>query len=414
MLDISHTLINKLVLKIDRNDSLSPSISAADMVKGILYDKLTEIYHLTSEWKYFAKGGKIASEDEILKGQIASITLDKVHSWAAYLNIKDPASPRRRWVYYIGIRADHEDSCTLFYAKCCYDHLVGSIQEAKPIPHEFDPIPESLLVNSHIRCMCGTGILPNKAVELTHSTLPDLLNLLTDKSRKQPVFLITCSQYLSPEKIAGMLRGNAVVFWTENSSTVMRLNSMLPQNKYTVWESVHIFMPDSGDATFHPVHTLNDIQSMGVEKYYAALRQAYCQSMRSEERREFPTIDYIISARNRQLIESLLQQVSEKDTKLATVIGQNRDLRKANENLEKENQRLSDITPTEEAVVYEGMLNESMKDIAALRHAIQHLNTLLCSDMGMTFCPDQVETIAIVQELAHTIYACLQRASEKK
>ena len=292
--------------------------------------------------------------------------------------------------------------------------MVGSMQAAKPIPHEQDPIPESLLINGHIRCLCGSGILPNRAIELTHSNFPDLLNMINDKDRKQPVFLITCSQYLSAEKIAGMLLGNAAVFWTENSSTVMRLNSMLPQNKYTVWESVHIFMPDTGDATFHPVHTLNEIQSMGIDKYYAALRQAYCQSMRSEERREFPTIDYIISARNRHLIESLSQQISEKDTKLATVIGQNRDLRKTNEILEKEKQRLSAITPTEEAVVYEGMLNESMKDIAALRHAVQHLNTLLCSDMGMTFCPDQSEPIAVVQELAHTIYACLQRAGEKK
>ena len=414
MLDISHTLINKLTLRFTRKTSLTKSINTADMVKGILYDRFSEIYHLTSEWKHFSFGGKLISEDEMLKGQSVSMTVDDVHTWAAYLNVKDPDFIRRRWVYYIGLKSDDGDSAILYYAKCCYDHMAGSLQESKTPIEDFDQTPVPLFSNNHISCMCGSNILPHQAIELTHSNLPDLINLLTDSERRQPVVLVTCISYLSPEKIAAMLLGNAAVFWTDNSSTVMRLNSLLPQSMYTIWKSVRIFMPDAGEKTYNPIYTLEDIREMGLDKFYAGIRQAYSQSMRSEERRVFPTIDSIYSAKQRQQIEVLTQQLAVRDAKLSTVIGQNRELRKSNELLLEQNRELASAKPTEDTLIYEKMIDESIKANDALKSAIEQLNALLCSDMGLSFQPDSSAPIAIVQELAHTIHACLHRAADKK
>ena len=414
MLDVSHTLINKLTIKITRNTSLNSSICAADMVKGILYDRLAEIYSLTSEWKSFAIGGKLTSDDEVLKGQTVSAVLEGSSIWAVYLNVKDPESARRRWVYYIGQCAENEDTTLLYYAKCRYDHMAGSITEIKSTVSDRDILIETLFTNKHIQCTCGNHVLPDHAVELTHSNLPDFLNMLQDTTRKQPMLLVTCGWYMAPEKIADILLGNAAVFWSDNSSIVMRLNSMLPHHMYTTWESVRIFMPSAGEKTFHPIYALDDIRSMGIDKFQAGLRQAYSQSLRSEERRGFPTIESIYAIKYRQTIESLKQHLSERDTKLNTVLAQNRDLRKANQLLQEQNQLLSSAEPSKDAEAYESLLNESIKENDALRHSIQQLNSQLCSDMGMSFQPDSVGSAAIIQELAHTIHACLQRASDRK
>ena len=189
---------------------------------------------------------------------------------------------------------------------------------------------------------------------------------------------------------------------------------MLPQNMYTTWESVRIFMPSAGEKTFHPIYALDDIRSMGIDKFQAGLRQAYSQSLRSEERRGFPTIESIYAIKYRQTIESLKQHLSERDTKLNTVLAQNRDLRKANQLLQEQNQLLSSAESSKDAEAYESLLNESIKENDTLRHSIQQLNSQLCSDMGMSFQPDSVGSAAIIQELAHTIHACLQRASDRK
>lgn len=414
MLDVSHTLINKLTIKISRNTTLNSSISAADMVKGILYDRLVEIYHLASEWNAFSKGGKLISEDDVLKGQVVSTISDDSHMWAVYLNIKDAESTRRRWVYYIGQHAENNDTTLLYYAKCRYDHMAGSISEIKSIVPDRDPVIETLFTNKHIQCTCGNHTLPDHAVELTHSNLPDFLNMLQDVTRKQPILLITCSWYMAPDKLADILLGNVAVFWSDNSSTIMRLNSMLPQNMYTSWDSVRIFMPTADDKTYHPNYMLDDIQSMGIDKFQSGLRQAYSQSMRSEERRGFPTIDSLYAIKYRQTIDSLKNQLVERDTKLSTVLSQNRELRKENQLLQEQNKQLSHIEPVKDAETYESLLNESIKENDALRQSIQQLNTLLCSDMGISFRPDHAASSAIIQELAHTIHACLQRGSDRK
>ncbi len=414
MLDISHTLVHKLTLQINRRAGVNSEISVADLVKGVLYDQLAEKYQLTSEWIAFACGGKLTSADEVLKGTAALAVMDDKTIWTAYLNIKDAESPRRRWIYYINQKSDNDDTTMLYYAKCCYDHMAGSIMDAKPLPAARDTLPDPLFFNRYIQCMCGVNTLSGAAEELTHTTLPDLLNYLRDETRRQPVFLITCCWYLSPEKLADELLGNAVVFWCDNSSVVMRLNSMLPQNMYTPWDSVRIFMPDSGDKTFHPLYELDVIQQMGIDRFNAGLRQAYCQSMRSEERRNFLTVEDVYNIKRRQQVENLTQQLTDRDDKLATAAKQCADLKKTNAVLQDQLRQLTSVEPPKDAAEYETLLAESIQETDEIRQGIQRLMSRLCVDMGMTFQPDASEPSAVLLELANTIHACLQRVSDSK
>lgn len=416
MLDISHKLVHKLTLRIVRHPNSDSDINVTELVKGILYDRLAELYHFSASWPTFAKGGKMASDDDIVKGQSASIqTEDGNELWALYMNCKDQNIPRRRWVYYISQRSTDENSSTLYYAKCCYDHMAGSIADIQPISIFRDSFPDTLFCSKHIQCMCGKYPLPSNVRELNHSSLPDFINMLRDKSRVQPIILITCSWCFSPERLFDHMLGNAIVFWCENSGVVMRLNSMLPQSMYTQWDTVRIFMPLlAGEKAYHPTYSGEDIRSMGNETFVSRLLQAYCQSMRSEERRAFIQISDIYQLRSKAFSNILANQVKEKNTTIETLKKQLSDIKKTNALLQ---EQLSQIIPPEKeknAEEYEMLLEEALQESDELKQGITRLSIRLCSDMGASFQPDKTEPNAQLQELAHTIYACLQRAGARK
>lgn len=416
MLDISHELVNKLTLRIVRHPDSDSDISVAELVKGILYDRLAELYHLSANWHAFAGGGKFAASDEIVKGHSASVKCeDGAELWALYINIKDQELFRRRWVYYISQRSENADSTTLYYAKCCYDHMAGSIADVQPVSILRDSFPDTLFFSKHVQCMCGKYPLPSDVRELNHSSLPDFINMVRDETRTQPIILITCSWHLSPERLFDRMMGNAVIYWCENSGAVMRLNSMLPQSMYTQWDSVRIFMPlFAGEKTYHPSYTSEDIRRMGNEKFVSGLLQAYCRSMRSEERRAFVQISDVYQLRSKAYINTLVNQIKEKDAMITTLNKQTSDLKKTNAILQKQ---LSQMTPPEkskDAEEYETLLNEAMQETDNLKQGITRLASRLCSDMGAAFQPDEKEPNAQLQELAHAIYACLQRVGARK
>lgn len=416
MLDISHELVNKLTLNIIRHPDSDSKIGVAELVKGIIYDRLTELYNLSADWRAFAGGGKFSTSDEIVKGHSASFKgEDGCELWAIYINIKDKDLFRRRWIYYISQRSANANSTTLYYAKCCYDHMAGSISEIQPVSIARDAFPDTLFFNNHIRCMCGKYPLPTGARELNHSSLPDFVNMVCDKTRTQPIVLITCGWYLSPERLSDRMLGNAVIFWCENSGVVMRLNSMLPQSMYTQWDSLRIFMPlFAGEKTYHPIFPSENLRKMGNDKVVSGMMQAYCRSMRSEERRFFVQISDIYQLRSKAYINTLSNQVKDKEEKIALLSKQVSDLKKTNTILQDQLSQQAPPERSKDAEEYESLLDEAMQETESLKHGITQLAIQLCSDMGAAFQPDKAEPSAHLQELAHAIYACLQRAYDRK
>ena len=195
---------------------------------------------------------------------------------------KHPSFNRRRWIYYIGLREQDDSSAQLFYAKCYYDHMAGSVSVPKPVEQIRDPFPDPLFFNDHVQCMCGKYPLPLEACVLSHTTLPRFINYLQDDTRRIPLILITCPWRISPEILQDKMIGNAIIFWCEDSSVVMRLNSILPKNMYAPWESVRVFVPLTGENVFHPLYTCDDIRASGDQALATGLIQAFCQSFRSD------------------------------------------------------------------------------------------------------------------------------------
>ena len=411
MIEIVGSIVNKLFLRISSNSRAESEVSTASIVRNILYNRVSETFRFHPDWQTFMNGGQFSAGDDI-KAQSALHQGGKdTLLWALNIKVKDSSISRRRWIYQIGIRTLPGNSVILHYVKQCYDHMAGSISIPKPIPLSRDPFPDALLFDKHLRCMCGRFQITCGAQELNKETLPRFVSMVQDQTRMQPIMLITCTWYLSPEILSDLLAGNMEVFWCEDAEIVMRLNKIFPSKMHTKWETVRIFMPVTREGVFHPSYTIEDIHRMGENDFVAGLLQAYCQSLRSEEQRTFITVSEVQRAQNLALIHELRDQSAEQEIALLK-------LKEHCKELEQEKEtalvRAEALKEPAEAREYESLLNDSMAEVDALKAGISAMSTRLYSCMGVDFKPDENEPIAVLGELAHAIYVCLACANSKK
>ena len=87
------------------------------------------------------------------------------------------------------------------------------------------------------------------------------------------------------------------MYWTADPGIVERLNAILPDEFHTPWDSVRMLLPINQTQTYHPVYPYELISQMGYD--------AFCSSLRSEERRSFITVEDIAKIRDRRYAELL-------------------------------------------------------------------------------------------------------------
>ena len=410
MLEISQNLLHKLTLRIVRRPGSDTDMPVSDLVKGVLCDRLSSALSLSMPWHIFAKGGAVSAEDGSCNGRIASVSADDEQLWAMTIKVRDPAYSRRRWIYHIGLRCQ-EEHVRLYYAKCCYDHMAGSIAAPRPVSDARDTLPDALFYQNHLQCLCGKYPFPVEAALLSHSTLPDFISFLQDESRTVPLILITCPWRLSPQVLQEQLLGNAVIYWCEDSAVAMRMNSILPGSLHTAWNSVRVFVPLSGTGAYHPLHTAEEIQETGVPNFMTGLKRAFCQSLRAEDARGFVTIDDVFRARNKQQL-SLLQQQNQTHTgRIAELERQYAELRKAHAEA---SESLSALRNRPDLAEYEALLGETMQESEALKKGISDMAVRLYSCDGEALNPGSPEPLPQLQELAHAIRVYLSAAAGRR
>ena len=214
MLETTNTLVNKLSLKLCRHLGHDSDQAIGLTVLEILYQQICQALNVTIEWRSFARGGYFASADGMFRGLAASSEAkDGEMLWAATLIFKDYQYARRRWKYYIALNQYRKDECAFYYAKCCYDHMAGSIKNPRPIASPRDTLPDALFYSANIICMCGLQPYPVTAMELNPVTYPDCLASICDETRPIPIMLITCPDVIAPEIMLDRTLGNLVVYW---------------------------------------------------------------------------------------------------------------------------------------------------------------------------------------------------------
>lgn len=410
MLEISQNLFHKLSLCIVRHPNSDTEIAIADLVKGVLCDQLSAALSVSLPWHLFVKGGVISKDDSSVNGRIASISVDTEHLWALSLKVRDSSYSRRRWIYYIGLR-EQDGSVQLYYAKCCYDHMAGSVSTPRPLPDIRDTMLDALFFQNHFQCLCGKYPFPVEAALLTHSTLPDFINYLQDESRSVPLILITCPWRLSPQTLQDRMLGNAIIYWCEDSAVVMRMNSILPGSMYTAWNSVRVFVPLTGVNVYHPIYTAEDIRTLGVQSFISGLYRAFCQSFRSEDVRSFVTIDDVFRARDKHQLSVLQHQNLTCTNRIAELERQCDELKAAHAAAA---DSLAALQSRPDLAEYEALLDEMMQESESLKSGISDLAVRLYSCNDAIFKPGTPEPLPQLQELSHAIRIYLSAATGKR
>ena len=415
MLETTNVLVNKLSMRIVRSQQTSSDSDVGSIILRVLYKQICELSDAVLEWRAFSRGGIFATSDSSTRG-ISAYTQsnDGILWWASNLYVKDCGYLRRRWKYYFAIKQTSEGEAMFYYAKCRYDHLAGSIIPAKTCSYARDTIPDPLFYDSEIRCMAGNYPFPTGAAELNDASLSELIDLLFDNQRRVPVMLITCPDVITPEIMADMTLGNMIVYWCQNSALILRLNASVPRELRTPWDTVHIFMPLTNVNSFHPCYSYEEIHRMGMDSFFAGIRQAYCENMYSEERRSFITVEEVMRMRDREHIQQLEALNNEQSRQLADTKAQldrqALSLKSAQEQIDTLTQHAEEIEATE----WESLLAESMAEADALKQGISALSTNLYSTMGIGYKPDPTERIPLIHELSNAIYASLRCAKERQ
>ena len=411
MLEAPHNIVHKRIIHIQRRSESDTSIPVSELVKGVICDQITSFFNISLSWSVFTRGGNVTCENNTVSGKIASAKMDDGSSvWALTLRTRDASASRRRWIYRIALHAPNESDLDLYYAKSCYDHMAGSINPPPSIPSGRDTFLDPLFQNDHFQCMSGKYPLPTELSMLTHTTLPTFINHLQDEDRRIPLILISGPCAVSPEKLQDSMLGNAIIYWCDESSVAMRLNAMLPQNMYTPWEAVHVYVSLADPSAFHPLYTIGDIRNYG-EKFVPGLIQAYCRSLRSEDIRSFTTTEDILHIRDKQQLASLLSQLKAKNAECLTLKKQYDELNDRHSAIE---QKLAAIDEQPELVEYESMLSDLMKEMDGLKRGLSEISTHLFSRNLDALPSSQYEASPYLLELLSGIRQYLLYTPQKK
>lgn len=413
MIDISQHLVNKLVLCIDSRSKESGSVPAMTKLQEILYETIASSYDLPISWSAFISGCSFANQNKTLIGKsIANSENQTV--WALTMKLTDQTYMRRRWIYRIGMRAVSDTTAKLYYAKCYYDHMAGSIAEPHPVTNQRDQFLDELLFHDQVQCLCGSHCMPMEPIELKRNGLKLFLEMVYDTMRTVPIILITCAWYISPEQLHDKMLGNTVIFWCDDASIVISLNERLPKHMYTNWDSVRIFMPTTGPKIFHPQYSVETIRKMGVQNFEEGLCQAYCRSFCSEDYRNFITLEDILKENDRRQTLSILEEKKQKESELREAKERNAALIAENEEFRKKISTLSACKKDASIEECETLLSEVMKENDIIKDGIMNVCARLYGSIGKRFQEDETESNAIIRELSHAIQTYSASTGMKK
>lgn len=414
MLLTSHMLVNKLFATVYASFSAPQETDVLETTQRTLYQAIQNCFRITPVWKYYAFGGKTDIPENSFKLHTAYMEYEGQRVWAARISAADTLNSRRRWIYHVCLRDSYRNCISLQYARCCYDHTAGSIAIIKGAKHNADALLDAVLNSNHIRIYCGSYPLPMQPVQLSNTSIAVFMRMIFDQPRTIPIMLITCPDIIIPKQAADTTTGNLIVYWCSDKYTLMNLNSLLPSELKVPLNAVKLYMPINSTNVFHPTYTYDSICQMESQAFYSGLYQAFCSSMRSEESRNFLTLEDVAREIERLNTKKILQQLDEKKKQLSTSLEQCKVLSAENtalqENFAIQKQKLEQSENTD----YEAWLNEVICENEGLKRDISDLSTQLYSTMGKGFRPDRQNTSAVVQELMHAIYACLACSNSKK
>lgn len=412
MLDIGYQLNQKAIFRIVKASTCVDDL--LELLQGVIYDYLRAAFSIEMEWSRFCNGGTLITESQQKK--LVTVRLQEHgqdEEWALKLKLRDPMLRRRNWIMHIGIRVEGDYSASLYFAQLYSDHLAGSFAKFDAPYFCIPSLFTSLLCNQRIDCLMGTLPLPVCAIELNESMINDFQQIIFEPERQLPVILISCPDLLNPDDAANLLLGNAAVFWTDDPVLFDLISEVLSPAVDIRWDSIQVLLPILRQDMFHPSILATEFTRMGRQQALHSLRQAYCASLRAEERREFITVDDIYNKRDRMATLALHEKLNQTLKELSSAQTLNETLSKELDSARMEAGKRANADLQRDMDTLEEMVTEASGNYSRLRQAVDSLTSRLYACMGVGFSPEDRED-SCISELERAIFSCFARLKGKK
>ena len=236
---------------------------------------------------------------------------------------------------------------------------------------------------------------------------------MLDSARELPVVLITCPDLVSPATAERMLIGNAIVCWVDDMNLLDSINAALSPQIYVEWDSIQIMLPQMAEQSQHLCFGVTEVSRLGGNRILSLLRQAYCESLRGDDRRAFVTVDDIFRQRDKQLSASLQKRLIDALAECNRLSADNTTLTAENCELRQQNATLSSKEQRQDISSYESLLSESMEQYDRLREGVLNLTQRLYGSIGQDFVPSESGE-ACLCDLERSIFINLAAKQGKK
>lgn len=374
-------------------------------IQGVIYDSLYQISHMEIPFRYFVSHGSLSSPDNsrrITTGSVRNET-GAIDIWAVKLRLQDCEFRRRTWYHQISLSADREtNTIQLGYALTYSDYTAG-MYGSLPVPYSKTPQLVLDVMNSQtFACVQSDYYFTQEPVQLNKASSEMFLKILYDKKRIIPLMVISCTQAMDASLLANTMAGNAVIFVVTSPVSLNYINRQLPQDLAIPKGAVMIFKDIKGDTVLWRVHAEDEIANRGELNFSNAMRRAFCEQLRSSEKRYLISIEDIQIAIDRKMLTAS----QEKNTNLSTVVDQ---LNRENDTLSKELSAATAILDRDlasEIKEHEKLLDTCIKETDSLKNQMSDVTKRLYQGENVTAL---LEDTPCCSALAHLIDAISYR-----
>lgn len=216
-----------------------------------------------------------------------------VAEWALSVSWDEPIMQRRRWSFDIGVMVKASVHIEFSFLARYHDRLGGCLKLLRPPKHEIPQVLQSIMKHVELVCTSGGSSIPLESIELTMDHLQIFVDALENSQRRLPMILITCPEIIIPAGVMHRMRGNAIIYHTDNRPMVQELNKLLSPDAHVQYGGIQIFLPPSHPGNKYPRITHEEIGKLGGKAVVDILSQAYAENPTKRELGQCVTYDTI-------------------------------------------------------------------------------------------------------------------------
>lgn len=313
---------HKVLLTISPKNQQSTKDGAFYLVLHAIHQCLNQYYGIrvaeqelqpkTLHHVYTKSGHKLAVAAWRQKGS------EQISEWALQVSWDESDMQRRRWTLDFGMKIQSAIHIDFSFLAQYQDRLGGCLRLLRPPRHVIPQVVQAVLDHKDLSCTSGGLIVPSESIELTTGHLQIFVKMLEDPQRRLPMVIITCPKLIVPAGVMHRMRGNVILYHTDNRLMVQELNRLLGVEAHIQHGGVQIFQASTNPQNRYPHIAQEELNKLGGKVVVDILSQAYAENPTKRELNQCITYDTIAIRYQDVAAQRAATEVNALKEKLAT------------------------------------------------------------------------------------------------